>query len=220
MLLALPPEFLKRADGKFAGGVERAFMSTTKSAAVALDYSGGGSTKGSIMVIDFDMNSRGASIQWLSQYPHEEELLFPPCTGLSCTDVSEHGAKRCLRVNAQVSTARLDTREVSAPDYVPGTTDALQWVTALLGCRKEEFVQRDEWDFSGKNLSADEHVQKLALLVGRAAAVAAPQARKLTMQNSQLTPSGAALLAVGVSRSRLISLEWTARRSNSAGVLN
>ena len=58
--MALPPEFLKRADGKFAGGVERAFMSTTKSAAVALDYSGGGSTKGSIMVIDFDMNSRGA----------------------------------------------------------------------------------------------------------------------------------------------------------------
>ena len=49
-------------------------MSTTKSPAVALDYSGGSATVGSILVIDFDMNSRGASIQWLSQYPHEEEV--------------------------------------------------------------------------------------------------------------------------------------------------
>ena len=96
----LPPEFLKGAQAEFAGGVELAFMSTTKSAAVALDYSGGSAIQGSIMVIDFDMNSRGAAIQWLSQYPHEEELLFPPCTGLSCTDVSDDGSKRCIMVNA------------------------------------------------------------------------------------------------------------------------
>ena len=65
--MQLPPQFVEREEGKFAGGVERAFMSTTKSPAVALDYSGGPSTKGSIFVIDFDMNSRGAAIQWLSQ---------------------------------------------------------------------------------------------------------------------------------------------------------
>ena len=35
--MQLPDEFLSREEGKFAGGVERAFMSTTKSAAVALD---------------------------------------------------------------------------------------------------------------------------------------------------------------------------------------
>merc|ERR550514_206692 len=128
--MQLPAQFLSREEGKFAGGVERAFMSTTKSAAVALDYSGGGTTSGSIFVIDFDMNSRGASIQWLSQYPHEEELLFPPCTGLSCRDVYEHGAKRCLRVNAQVSTARLDT---SPTDSRPQNTvrDAGPAVLAL-----------------------------------------------------------------------------------------
>ena len=39
--MRLPPEFLSREEGKFAGGVERAFMSTTRSPAVALDYSGG-----------------------------------------------------------------------------------------------------------------------------------------------------------------------------------
>ena len=48
-------------------------MSTTCNAAVALDYSGGEATTGTLFAIDFDMTSRGASIQFLSQYPHEEE---------------------------------------------------------------------------------------------------------------------------------------------------
>lgn len=65
--LVLPPQFLIAEDGQFAGGVERAFMSTTRSPAVALDYSGGSRGMGSILVIDFDMASRGAPIQWLSQ---------------------------------------------------------------------------------------------------------------------------------------------------------
>ena len=65
--LELPPAFLTVEEGKFAGGVERAFMSTTKNPAVALDYAGGAAAKGSIFAIDFDMSSRGAAVQWLSQ---------------------------------------------------------------------------------------------------------------------------------------------------------
>ena len=42
-------------------------MSTTKSPAVALDYAGGAAAKGSIFAVDFDMSSRGAAVQWLSQ---------------------------------------------------------------------------------------------------------------------------------------------------------
>ena len=76
--MQLPPEFLQCEEGKFAGGVERAFMSTTKSPEVAFvrqprlrrcvfvrcvktsvvfrqDYSGGGTTVGSLLVIDFDL---------------------------------------------------------------------------------------------------------------------------------------------------------------------
>ena len=136
--MQLPPEFLSCSEGKFAGGVERAFMSTTKSAAVALDYSGGGATPGSIFVIDFDMNSRGASIQWVSQYPHEEELLFPPCTGLASLGFSQHGVKRCIRVEAQVSTARLDTREVATVYWVPGMEAAMPWFAEQLGVGVDE----------------------------------------------------------------------------------
>ena len=65
----LPDGFVTLDEDKFAGGVERAFMSTTRSPEVALDYSGGG-RRGSIFAIDFDMASRGAAVQWLSQCAH------------------------------------------------------------------------------------------------------------------------------------------------------
>ena len=74
--MQLPSRFFEAPQGGFAGGVERSFMSTTRSAAVAVDYSGGEAVGGSILTIDFEMGSRGAAVQWLSQYPHEEELLY------------------------------------------------------------------------------------------------------------------------------------------------
>ena len=192
--MRLPEAFLSREEGKFAGGVERAFMSTTKSPAVALDYSGGAATVGSIFVIDFDMNSRGASIQWLSQYPHEEELLFPPCTGLACLDVCQHGCKRCVLVSAQVSTARLDTREVVTPDYVPGTAAAMRWVAqTILGCSVEELAAKEEWGLQRKSLRELEQAQRLALLIGRARPSLG--VRSIILEGCNLSEAGVAVVA-------------------------
>ena len=177
--LQLPAEFLRCSEGKFAGGVERAFMSTTKRAAVALDYSGGGATPGSIFVIDFGMSSRGASIQWVSQYPHEEELLFPPCTGLASVGFSQHGVKRCIRVEAQVSTARLDTREVTTAYSVPGmaakmprfaeqlgellrgVSAKMPWFAEQLGVGVDEMSQ-ESWNLDNKPLGGS-NVRTLSL---------------------------------------------------------
>ena len=117
--IGLPADFITVEEGKFSGGVERAFMSTTKSPAVALDYAGGLETRGSIFVFDFDMASRGASVRWLSQYPHEDELLFPPCTCLSTLDVAQFERKRCMLFSVQVSTARPDTHDLVTPQAVP-----------------------------------------------------------------------------------------------------
>ena len=209
--MRLPDDFLSREEGKFAGGVERAFMSTTKSPAVALDYSGGEATVGSLFVIDFDMNSRGASIQWLSQYPHEEELLFPPCTGLSCKDVSQHGRKRCVLVNAQVSTARLDTREVTTPGHVPGTEAAMRWVAGtLFGCTVEELGAKEEWNLEKKSLVAAEHLARVALLLGRASAAHA--ATSVILDRCELGAEGAKVIgeALGVSTT-LKSIRYAAR---------
>ena len=58
--MELPPSFLENAQEGFAGGIELSFTSTTTSAEVAFKYSGRG--RGSILVLDFNMSSRGASI--------------------------------------------------------------------------------------------------------------------------------------------------------------
>lgn len=122
--------------------------------------------------------------------------LFPPCTGLSCRDVYEHRVKRCLLISAQVSTARLDTKELTTPDTVPGTADAVQWACELLGCSADELAGREVWDLEDKNLGAKEHQQKLALLIGRGAA--APGLTTLNLSNTQLGAGGAVLLAEGL----------------------
>ena len=113
--LKLPPSFL---DGDFLGyGIERAFMSTSAKESVALQYSGGPGVEGAIFVIDFAIGARGAAVQWLSQYPHEQELLFPPCTALTCVDHHSREKKRCILVSAQVSTNRNDAhKDFPGPD--------------------------------------------------------------------------------------------------------
>jgi len=90
----------------FAGGVEKAFMSTSRDPAAALRYSGSIQQAGSILQITFDIGSRGADVQWVSQFPAEQELLYPPCTSLTCSSVMQIGCKRVLNVTASVSTHR------------------------------------------------------------------------------------------------------------------
>jgi len=113
----LSDKFLNAAADDFAGGVELAFMSTTTDPEVALTYAGKG--PGSIFIIDFGMASRGASLQFLSQFPHEAELLFPPKTMLECKEHVTRGSKRLVVVAPTVSTARPDTSGISTPDDAP-----------------------------------------------------------------------------------------------------
>jgi len=113
----LPQAFLDRSEGEFAGGVERAFMSTTTDPAVAVSYAGDG--PGSIFIMDFGMASRGASLRFLSQFPHEDELLFPPKTMLECKEHVQRGNKRLIDVSPTVSTARPDTRGINRPEDMP-----------------------------------------------------------------------------------------------------
>ena len=39
-------------------------------------------SRGLIFEIQMGMVDRGADLSWLSQYPHEKEICFPPLTGL------------------------------------------------------------------------------------------------------------------------------------------
>ena len=64
-----------------AGGTELAFMSTTSSLEVAVRYS----LSRESLLLKFvvpDFLSVGADLQWLSAFPSEAEILFPPLTYL------------------------------------------------------------------------------------------------------------------------------------------
>ena len=73
--MTLPKEFWTKNEFDVMGGVENAFMSTTTNREVALGYASGG-TVGIVFEIAQGMVDRGADISWLSQYPHEAEILF------------------------------------------------------------------------------------------------------------------------------------------------
>eukprot|EP00966_Prymnesium_polylepis_P169817 3926028-Prymnesium_polylepis.1 len=47
------------------------------------------------------MIDRGAELSWLSQYPHEQEVLFPPLLGVEVLDTAVEG--NLLLVDARLS---------------------------------------------------------------------------------------------------------------------
>ena len=61
----------RRSLGRFA-------LLQTLNRQVALRYAEGDA--GIVLQIEQGAVARGASLQWLSQYPHEAELTFPPLT--------------------------------------------------------------------------------------------------------------------------------------------
>ena len=77
----LPSEFWL---GQGHGGVEFAFMSTTADREVAMEYAKATEKEAAscVMEVKMGMIDRGADLSWLSQYPHEREITFPPYTGL------------------------------------------------------------------------------------------------------------------------------------------
>ena len=78
--MKLPDEFWTPNTFGVRGGVEQAFMSTTTERAVAMGYASGGrgaepAAIGIVIEVQQGMVNRGADISWLSQYPHEREIL-------------------------------------------------------------------------------------------------------------------------------------------------
>ena len=63
-----------------------------------------------IFKLEFNAASRGADVQWISQFPYEKELLYPPFTYLTFEGeeiYSESPAKgiRLIKLGASVCTA-------------------------------------------------------------------------------------------------------------------
>jgi hypothetical protein len=77
---------LRRAAEKFMleGGTEMAFMSTTTALEVAVRYS---LSQQALLfkIVAPNFLAAGADVQWLSAFPQEKEILYPPLTYLKPT---------------------------------------------------------------------------------------------------------------------------------------
>ncbi len=66
--------------------IELGLMSTTKDLKIAVDYSQ--SLEGNALLLKFKISNLkqfGADVSWLSAFPTEEEILYPPLTFLQPT---------------------------------------------------------------------------------------------------------------------------------------
>ena len=81
--LGLPEEFLNEDRFGVRGGVEFGLMSTSEDRRVAIQYAG--TRMPTVFEIRVGAVDRGAPIKFLSQYPCEEEILFPPMSYLEVT---------------------------------------------------------------------------------------------------------------------------------------
>ena len=58
------------------------------------------------------MVDRGAEMEWLSQYPHEKEVLFPPLTGLEALSTEVDGASLLVLTRLSLNMASLTLEQV------------------------------------------------------------------------------------------------------------
>ena len=95
------------------GGIDGAFMSTTTHREVAFSYAASATNGvGIVFEIAQGMVDRGADIGWLSQYPHEREIMFGPLTGLEVRSTRVDGAVLVMEMAISVNLASLTIEQV------------------------------------------------------------------------------------------------------------
>ena len=98
-------------------------MSTTTDEAVALTFAkeGDARTASTLVVASMGMIDRGATLDWLSQYPHEREILLPPLTAMEVVDIEDFvdsGAFQIRKLHVRLNTNMVRRGEMLTPDSV------------------------------------------------------------------------------------------------------
>ena len=132
----LPKSFWEANDQGVRGGIEAAFMSTTHDRNVAMQYASGEEGKPAkpalVLEMQMGMIDRGADISWLSQYPHEAEILFNPLTGLEVQSTRVDGAVMVVVVKPSVNLTSMTLEQVIGKrkkmlvDMLPGLRSELR----------------------------------------------------------------------------------------------
>ena len=104
----LPKEFWVPNEMGVRGGIEYAFSSTTVDREQAMMYAKGGggeSDASTIFEMQMGMVDRGADLTWLSQYPHEREVLLPPLTGIEALGTDVQGSMMIIQSRLSLNLA-------------------------------------------------------------------------------------------------------------------
>ena len=110
----LPKEFWVPNDMGVRGGIEYGFSSTTTNREQALLFAGGQQLEDASTIFEMQMGmvDRGADLTWLSQYPHEAEVLLPPLTGIEALSVEVEGSMLVLHSRLSLNLASLTLEQV------------------------------------------------------------------------------------------------------------
>ena len=98
-------------------------MSTTTSREVAFGYATS-RPHSTVLEINMGMVDRGADIGWLSQYPHEEEILFGPLTGVEVQGTRVEGHTILVEAAPSVNTQPCASHTPSATTTQPNAPHA------------------------------------------------------------------------------------------------
>ncbi|KAL1521377.1 hypothetical protein AB1Y20_021043 [Prymnesium parvum] len=100
----LPREFWEVDNYGVQGGVEFAFLSCSTEIHVALSYASAAAGRpGFVLEFQQGVISRGADLSWLSQYPGEAEVCFPPLTALEVRSVRVEDSILIIQMNPTVN---------------------------------------------------------------------------------------------------------------------
>ena len=143
--VSIPDAFFNASTaGGFAGGVELAFMSTSTDINVAVEYALNIKTKkATVFEIAFDGASRGAQVQWVSQFPYEAELLYPPCTYLTCEKAENLRCAETLQSKGLTADVA-DLRYVTVRAAVSTARPSVEGITTVLESQDKTVCVRME----------------------------------------------------------------------------
>lgn len=108
----LPETFRTPNEQGVCGGVERAFVSTSRSREEAVRYATATGHAAMLFEIQMGMVDRGCDVASISQYPREEECLFAPLTAFELLHTRVDGPVLIAEVRLSVNLKALTLEQV------------------------------------------------------------------------------------------------------------